>query len=115
MNPISTSTRNAASEQLRTVQCLRAIAALFVVGFHSTLLLHDNFFPNFRPWDNGNSGVDLFFVLSGFLITTILIEEHRRTGAIDLRNFWIRRGRRLMPALFVQLTSHRQMNAHRVP
>jgi len=61
----TTTTRNSASEQLRSVQCLRAIAALFVVGFHSTLLLHDNFTPALKPWGNGNSGVDLFFVISG--------------------------------------------------
>jgi peptidoglycan/LPS O-acetylase OafA/YrhL len=55
-----------AQHQLKCVQGLRALAALFVVGFHSTLLLHDNFYPGFAPWDNGNSGVDLFFVISGF-------------------------------------------------
>jgi exopolysaccharide production protein ExoZ len=80
LNPISTSTRNSASEQLRTVQCLRAIAALFVVGFHSTLLLHDNFFPNFRPWGNGNSGVDLFFVISGFIM---IVSSRRLVGQAD--------------------------------
>jgi peptidoglycan/LPS O-acetylase OafA/YrhL len=47
----------------------------------------------------GFYGVDLFFVLSGFLITTLLLEEHDRTGRVSLRAFYIRRARRLMPAL----------------
>jgi peptidoglycan/LPS O-acetylase OafA/YrhL len=47
----------------------------------------------------GYLGVDLFFVLSGFLITRILLHEHAVTGAIDLSSFWVRRARRLFPAL----------------
>ena len=49
----------------------------------------------------GFLGVDLFFVLSGFLITTLLLDEHRSTGRIDFVQFWYRRARRLLPALFV--------------
>lgn len=49
----------------------------------------------------GFLGVDLFFVLSGFLITGLLLAEHRATGAISLRHFWSRRIRRLLPALVV--------------
>jgi peptidoglycan/LPS O-acetylase OafA/YrhL len=51
----------------------------------------------------GLLGVDTFFVLSGFLITGLLITEYRNTRRIDLRTFWIRRSRRLMPALLVLL------------
>ena len=47
----------------------------------------------------GYLGVDLFFVLSGFLITSLLLAEHRETGRIDLWPFWVRRARRLFPAL----------------
>jgi peptidoglycan/LPS O-acetylase OafA/YrhL len=47
----------------------------------------------------GYLGVDLFFVLSGFLITTLLLAEHRDTGRIVLATFWVRRARRLFPAL----------------
>src|SRR6185437_2676601 len=47
----------------------------------------------------GYLGVDLFFVLSGFLITRLLLAEHAATGRIDLPHFWIRRARRLFPAL----------------
>ena len=67
---------------------LRGLAVLGVLLFHANGLLR-----------GGYLGVDLFFVLSGFLITSLLVEEHRSTGRIELRTFWIRRARRLMPAL----------------
>lgn len=50
-----------------------------------------------------SSIVDLFFIISGFLITTLLFEEHHKTGTISLRNFYARRAVRLLPALFVVL------------
>lgn len=53
--------------------------------------------------DGGYLGVDLFFVLSGFLITSLLLAERRTTGAIDLGAFWVRRARRLLPAVLVLL------------
>ncbi len=57
------------SQQVRSVQALRAIAALFVVLYHSTVLLHDRSLPRQTyTWENGNSGVDLFFVISGFIM-----------------------------------------------
>lgn len=49
----------------------------------------------------GFLGVDLFFVLSGFLITRLLLAEERTTGSVDLRAFWLRRAKRLFPALLV--------------
>ena len=48
-------------------------------------------------------GVDLFFALSGFLIASLLLVEHASHGRIDLRAFWVRRARRLLPALLVLL------------
>jgi peptidoglycan/LPS O-acetylase OafA/YrhL len=42
-----------------------------------------------------------FFALSGYLITALVLAEHGKTGRIELKAFWIRRGRRLLPALFV--------------
>lgn len=72
---------------------LRGVAILLVLGLH--------WWPAWFP--GGNIGVDLFFVLSGFLITRLLIEEHDRTGRVDLRGFYLRRARRLAPALGVLL------------
>jgi peptidoglycan/LPS O-acetylase OafA/YrhL len=72
---------------------LRGLAIALVLLFHS---LH----PAFR-W--GNVGVDVFFVLSGFLITRLLLEEQERTGTIAWRRFIQRRLWRLAPALGVFL------------
>ena len=53
-------------------------------------------------WARGGFlGVDLFFVISGFLITTLLLREHDSTGRLDLGSFWTRRFRRLVPPLVV--------------
>ncbi len=55
-------------------------------------------------WANGGFlGVDVFFVLSGYLITALLLQERSETGGIDLVAFWMRRARRLLPALFLVL------------
>ena len=72
---------------------LRAIAVLGVIAFHLGL-----------PFAQGGLlGVGVFFVLSGYLISDILIGQWERRGAIDLKDFWLRRARRLLPALFVLL------------
>lgn len=70
---------------------LRALAVVAVVVFHLN--------PAWLP--GGFLGVDIFFVVSGFLITTLLVREHARTGRLDLPAFWARRARRLLPALLV--------------
>ncbi|BBY64952.1 acyltransferase family protein [Mycolicibacterium helvum] len=51
----------------------------------------------------GFIGVDIFFVLSGFLITALLLDEIGRTGQLDLGSFWVRRARRLLPALLIMV------------
>jgi len=73
------------SGQIRSVQALRALAALFVVVFHSTVLLHDKFAPHFVPWQNGNAGVDLFFVISGFIM--VISSRRLRAQADGWRRF----------------------------
>jgi peptidoglycan/LPS O-acetylase OafA/YrhL/lysophospholipase L1-like esterase len=70
---------------------LRGVAVAAVVGYHLR--------PELVP--GGFLGVDLFFVLSGYLITSLLLEEHRSTGRIDLLAFAGRRVRRLLPAVVV--------------
>jgi peptidoglycan/LPS O-acetylase OafA/YrhL len=71
---------------------LRGVAIALVVGFHA-----------FRWPADGALGVDLFFVLSGFLITSLLLEEHHASGRVSLRGFYVRRVHRLYPALVVLL------------
>jgi peptidoglycan/LPS O-acetylase OafA/YrhL len=70
---------------------LRALAVIGVLAFHDDRLT------------GGFLGVDLFFAVSGFLITTLLIDELQRTNTIDLIGFWGRRLRRLLPAVMVLL------------
>ena len=72
---------------------LRAVAVIAVMIYHAN-----------STWlAGGYLGVEVFFVISGYLITLLLIAEHERTGTIDLKNFWLRRFRRLLPALFVMM------------
>ena len=66
---------------------LRAIAVLAVVFYHS----------GFDFVSGGYVGVDVFFVISGFLITALAIGEIERTGSLSLGRFWGRRARRLLP------------------
>ncbi len=74
---------------------LRALAVLLVVVYHL-------FPPSLLP--SGFIGVDVFFVISGFLITSLLLGEQTSTGRIRLAEFWRRRVRRLLPALTVVVT-----------
>ncbi|MFE6868488.1 acyltransferase family protein [Kitasatospora sp. NPDC057692] len=74
---------------------LRAIAAVIVVFFHYA-----------RPWATGLSGwigVHIFFVVSGFLITTLMLREHDRNGRISLREFYVRRIFRIWPLYYLGL------------
>lgn len=74
---------------------LRAVAVALVVAYHLDLGIAAG----------GFLGVDLFFVISGFLITSLLIREHAATGRISLRSFWTRRFRRLVPPLVVMIAA----------
>ncbi|HEU5422818.1 MAG TPA: acyltransferase, partial [Nitrolancea sp.] len=72
---------------------IRGVAVLAVIVYHAR--------PGWLP--AGFLGVDIFFVLSGYLITGLLMAEWERHQAIDLPAFWLRRARRLLPALYLLL------------
>ena len=75
------------------IEGLRGLAVAAVVLFHA----------QFDWMKGGYLGVSTFFTLSGFLITSLLLAERSGTGQVDLRRFWTRRVRRLMPASFAAL------------
>ncbi|HMA47716.1 MAG TPA: acyltransferase, partial [Frankiaceae bacterium] len=81
--------------RLRALDGVRGLAVLAVLFFHAGM-----------PWARGGFlGVDTFFVLSGYLITVLLLRESRETGGVSLRRFWARRARRLLPALLLVLAA----------
>ena len=75
------------------IQGLRAIAVLSVIAYHAGL-----------PIPGGFTGVDVFFVISGFVITEMLLRERKTRNRISLKNFYLRRFKRLMPALALMVT-----------
>jgi peptidoglycan/LPS O-acetylase OafA/YrhL len=77
------------------IEGLRAIAVLAVLLYHGEL----------GPFDGGYVGVDVFFVVSGFLITRLLVRDLTKGGARALPNFWARRARRLLPASAVAIVA----------
>ena len=83
---------------------LRAVAVSLVIAAHLAI-------PHMA---GGVIGVDIFFVLSGFLITGLLVEELRRTGQVDYRGFYRRRAFRLFPALVILLPAI-SLAAHVIP
>ncbi|HEY7628622.1 MAG TPA: acyltransferase family protein [Ilumatobacteraceae bacterium] len=72
---------------------LRAISVIAVIFYHA----------GFDWMHGGFLGVEVFFVVSGYLITSLLLQEKETTGGIKLSQFWLRRARRLLPALFAVL------------
>jgi peptidoglycan/LPS O-acetylase OafA/YrhL len=72
---------------------VRALAVFAVLGFHEGV----------RALPGGFLGVDVFFVLSGYLITDLLAKQHEALGWLDLQEFWVKRARRLLPMLVIML------------
>ena len=83
------------AQHIPALDGLRGVAVLAVIGYHYDML----------HLSGGFLGVDLFFVLSGFLITSLLVNEHRSSDNINFRAFWVRRFRRLMPASLLVLAT----------
>jgi peptidoglycan/LPS O-acetylase OafA/YrhL/lysophospholipase L1-like esterase len=81
------------SRHIPALDGVRGLAVIGVLAYHAGYL------------QGGFLGVDLFFVLSGFLITSLLLTEHAGRGTISLGAFWARRARRLLPALFLVLAA----------
>ncbi|MBA3984278.1 MAG: acyltransferase family protein [Acidimicrobiia bacterium] len=73
---------------------MRALAVVAVMVYHA----NSDWLPG------GFLGVEVFFVISGYLITLLLISEHERSDRINLGQFWLRRARRLLPVLFLMMT-----------
>ena len=85
-------TPNAPSRN-QSLDVLRCVAVLLVLGFH---------YPYYPLWGRlGWIGVDLFFVLSGFLISGLLFQEYKSTGSINFRRFLIRRGLKIYPSFYL--------------
>ncbi len=79
----------------KRLDILRCVAVLLVLGHHG--------FMEGLWREVGWTGVDLFFVLSGFLISGLLFNEYKKTGGINLRRFFIRRGFKIYPAFWAML------------
>jgi peptidoglycan/LPS O-acetylase OafA/YrhL len=74
---------------------VRAISVIAVLLYHA----------GFSRFHGGFLGVEVFFVVSGYLITSLLLDERERSGHVDLAQFWLRRARRLLPALVMVLVA----------
>ena len=88
-----TKTRGKRLRYMPGLDGLRAIAVIGIIIYHLN-----------KQWLTGGFlGVDTFFVISGYLITSLLLKEYEETGIINLKNFWLRRLKRLVPAVLVLL------------
>ncbi|MGV4891742.1 hypothetical protein DKG34_23320 [Streptomyces sp. NWU49] len=96
---------SAGKGRIRPLDGLRGLAVAAVLAYHGGI-----------SWARGGFlGVDAFFVLSGYLITTLLLKERVRTGGIGLASFWARRARRLLPALLVMVLVVCLVSPHLIP
>ena len=95
------------NKNIPSLNGIRAISIFFVIAYHFYM---NGYFPNNKVikygamfFCNGPLGVNVFFVISGFIITTLLIQEEARCGKIDIKNFYFRRIIRIFPAYYFLL------------
>ncbi len=94
-----TSSRRPARAQISKVPYLPGLDGMRALAVVAVMVYHAN-----SQWLRGGFiGVEVFFVISGYLITLLLIAEHEKSGEVDMRHFWVRRFRRLLPALYVMM------------
>ena len=92
-------TETSRSQQISRVPYLPGLDGLRALAVIAVIIYHAN-----SAWlPGGFLGVEVFFVISGYLITLLLVAEEERTGTVSLRDFWLRRARRLLPALFTMM------------
>jgi peptidoglycan/LPS O-acetylase OafA/YrhL len=97
--PVTTARPWRRAQHLSSVPYLPGLDGMRALAVVAVMVYHAN-----PGWLSGGFlGVEVFFVISGYLITLLLMAERERTGRVDLIDFWIRRARRLLPALFVML------------
>jgi peptidoglycan/LPS O-acetylase OafA/YrhL len=96
---VSTSRNTINSNSVSKLGYIPALDGLRALAVSMVMFLHAHFFLG----QNGYIGVDVFFTLSGFLITTLLLEEYQNKGKIEIVPFYFRRTLRLFPALYVML------------
>ena len=83
-------------EYRKEIDGLRALGILGVLAYHLEVFIDGN-----QLLPGGFLGVDIFFVVSGYLITHLLYEEYKVRGSFSLSNFYLRRAKRLLPALII--------------
>src|ERR1700722_18163490 len=92
-NPLAGRSSATGKVRIDALDGLRAVALLIIMGYHFGVgWLQGGFFS-----------LDIFYVLSGYLITGLLLSKYRKRSAIKLSAFWLRRARRLLPALLIVL------------
>ena len=82
----------------KEIDGLRGIAVLGVIIYHVEF-----YFNDIKFLTGGFLGVDIFFVISGYLITSLILKEFISTNTFSLKNFFFRRAKRILPALFLMI------------